>query len=180
MKNFDDPNLDEEARELGPPARPRVEIVGDPARIADAFRKAAMSPGIEMNERIRESLAGLSSLTTIKSAREDAMKAAFESLQPIKLPKIDLTAHMLPRVESLKIDLPKRPRPVAPAHIAAVAAAVEAQTDAINMQTEALLALDCRIEALAGRSDNRTAWSLTFSFLVAAGAVVALFEVFLR
>lgn len=182
MKNFDDPEPEGAAPQgLVPAGRPHVEIIGDPARISEQFRKAALAPAIAANKHIRESLR----LTSLEGAHERVIKAAVGNLRTIELPKIDwpalvgevpqkidLSAHMMPRVEPLKIDIPKPPPRVVPADIAGTAA--------VNAQTDAIVALHHGIEDLANRSDNRTAWVVWLTAGIAFMTVLILFDIFLR
>lgn len=190
MKNFDDANLDDEARELVPPVRPRVEIVSDPAGLAHALRKAAIAPSISMHKRIAESL---SSLDGIKGARENALKAAMGNLHTIDVPKIDWAGLVArpqidatTRVKPHAIELPKPIRSIADIRLEAIADAANRLIDVAERQNEALRALDYAMEARhaaseeladerAERADNRAAWAVTFAGLAALGVVVEFF-----
>lgn len=201
-EDFDDPDQGDWDHASG---AVEAGIIGDAARITEQFRQAGLTR-LGATEKLRESLRlesaewmkqlqgslfAATSLESFKIARECAASAAIADLRAIDLPKIDVTAHMLPRVEPLQIDFPKPQPRVVPAHIEALGAAADRQIDATEAQTTAIVAMHSALEIYATRSevlaeeqaalaDNRVAWGLTFSFLAAAGSVVALFDVFLR
>lgn len=175
------------------PKGPRVEIIGDPVRITEQFRKANFGAAFAANERIRESLR-LAPLKAIQTARESMLEAAMGSLRAADVPKIDkakLLRVTQPTIDRkhLELDFPKPLPQVVPSDIEAIAEAVDRQIDATQTQTTAILALHSameeradraeeraeRSEEVARRTDIRTAWLVWLTVLLAGYAFVDLF-----
>jgi hypothetical protein len=152
MKNFDDLAPEE----LDSARGPHVEIGGDPASVAEAFRKAASASALSVSAKVRE----------------DMMKGVLGDLS--RVPKIDLSRLMGPSPQLKKLEIPKRPDPVLPEHIEAVTAAVNSQTTAIHALHRGVQMLAERVEVLAERGDSRTRWIIGLSAAIALlGWVVA-------
>lgn len=200
MKNFDEPEGAAPGDEL--PRGQRVEIVGDPARLAEAFRVDTSLRGLneDVLRRISEST---SASLGARGLHDAGVKAAMDKLRLSAMPKIDLPTAFRTRIDTSEfvttrvtpreIKLPKPVRSIVDIRLEAlgerlevVAVALTRLIDVAEVQRDATLASHsaaegrhARSEALADqraeRAHNLAAWSATFAAVAAIVVVIQFF-----
>jgi hypothetical protein len=187
------------------------EIVGDAARITDAYRNAAIAPSVAMQEQIRASMAKMGPQAAIRDASTAAIKALGDlrkfdvpkidwpaMVESARIPKIDVSEHITPRITPLEIEMPKPVRSIVDIRLEelgkkldVVAGTLNQLIDVAEAETAAIVAMHESAEAQAARSesladdraadaDNRAAWNVTFAAVAAICAFILVLDIVLR